>query len=270
MYAARRAVLPAVLPAVIPAVIPAVFVSLWLAATSALAAPKFNLPPIDSHVVDTSGLLTQADRQALDARAAAIQKQTGFDIVVFAVGSLEDQDIADVAFAAFNGWGIGTREKDNGVLLVWAPKERKLRIETGKGVGGELTDLQSNDILRKVIEPPLKQGLYRQALDAGIVAIARSLTGGAYSPADAPQPRYTTRPIPEAPRPLDPLTLLLGIAGFIVFVFLMIVSSTFRGLVWAILRGLMFFSGRGGGGGGSDGRSGGTGRSGGGGSSDGY
>lgn len=136
-------------------------------------------PAAHGHVVDTAGKLTAADIQYLDAKLDGYRRQSGFAIVAFVVGSLEGQVIDDVAYTAFNTWKIGDAGKDNGVLLVIAPNERKVRIETGKGVGGALTDLQSNDIIRQVISPRLKAEQYREAVDQGSGAIAKALSGEA-------------------------------------------------------------------------------------------
>jgi uncharacterized protein len=94
-------------------------------------------------VVDTAGALTASEREALDSKLDQVRLQTGLAVVVFYPGSLDGENVEDVAYQAFNQWGVGQKGKDNGVLLVLAKNERKVRIETGKGVGGELTDIQS-------------------------------------------------------------------------------------------------------------------------------
>ncbi|APR85908.1 methanol dehydrogenase [Minicystis rosea] len=147
--------------------------------TMATSAFAFKPPPLNGHVMDTAGKLSQADIQYLDAKLSGYRQQTGFAIVAFIVGSLEGEPIDDVAYTTFNAWGVGEKGKDNGVLLVIAPNERKVRIETGKGVGGELTDLQSNDIIRQVIAPLLQQNRFREAIDEGTGAIAKALSGEA-------------------------------------------------------------------------------------------
>src|SRR4051794_1362119 len=127
-------------------------------ATSALA---FKPPPLDGHVVDTAGKLSAEDIRYLDAKLAGYRRQTGFAIVAFITGSLDGENIDDAAYATFNAWKLGEKGKDNGVLLMIPPADRKVRIETGKGVGGEVTDLQSNDIIRQVIGPLLQQDRFR-------------------------------------------------------------------------------------------------------------
>ena len=111
----------------------------------------------------------------IDHKLDQARQQTGFAVVVFVPASLEGEDIADVAYTTFNAWGVGTKKGDDGVLLVIAPQEKKTRIETGKGVGGALTDLQSSHINREVINPLLKQGQYFEAIDKGTDAILHEL-----------------------------------------------------------------------------------------------
>lgn len=231
-------------------------VALLLAAGPALAA--FTPPPLDGHVVDTAGKLTQAERLALDAKLDDVRRRTGFEIVAFVVGSLEGEPIEDVAHKAFNTWKVGREKLDNGVLLVIAPAERRVRIETGKGVGGALTDLQSNDIIRQRIAPLLQQERFADAVDQGTDGIVQTLVAG--SPDAKPPP----------PRGPDLVKVGIGAGGLLLVIFLAIISPGFRSLLWVLLHAFAWTRGGGGGGGGGSGYGGGGGRSGGGGSSDSY
>ena len=143
---------------------------LWVVTASA-----FKPPPLNGHVIDSAGLLTQQQVLQIDHKLDLARQQTGFAVVVFVPASLEGEDISDVAYTTFNAWGVGSKKGDDGVLLVIAPQEKKTRIETGKGVGGALTDLQSSHINREVINPLLKQGQYFEAIDKGTDAILHEL-----------------------------------------------------------------------------------------------
>lgn len=140
-------------------------------------AHAYAPPPLQGAVTDTAGKLTAEDDIALEAKLAAHRAATGHEIVVFVVGSLGADSIEDVAYGAFNTWHIGKAGQDNGVLLVIAPNDRKTRIETGKGVGHLLTDVQSAVILRDHVQPLLKQEKFREAVDTGIDSIAATLGG---------------------------------------------------------------------------------------------
>ncbi|WP_104986984.1 TPM domain-containing protein [Sorangium cellulosum] len=237
-----------------------------LVARPAVAA--FTPPQLTGHVVDTAGKLGPEELRTLDAKLDRIRRQTGFEIVAFVAGSLEGETIEDVAYKAFNTWQLGQQGADNGVLLVIAPSERRVRIETGKGVGGALTDLQSNDIIRQTINPLLREERFRDAIDQGTVAIARALIVG--TPEEERRPAPGTRPAPDVVSPIEiGVTLLALVGGFL----LALISPSFRWVLWFALQALLL-RGRGGSGGGGGGGSGfgggGGGRSGGGGSSDSY
>ncbi|WP_437335710.1 TPM domain-containing protein [Sorangium sp. So ce394] len=252
------------LRAVARAVAAAIALVCALVARPALA--EFTPPKLTGHVVDTAGRLGPSDLLYLDQKLDRLRRQTGFEIVAFVAGSLEGETIEDVAYEAFNAWQLGQRGADNGVLLVIAPSERRVRIETGKGVGGALTDLQSNDIIRQTINPLLRQDRFRDAIDQGTTEIARALIAGT--------PEQERRPAPgPAPTPVSPIKIGVTLVAIVAALLLAVISPSFRWFLWIVLQALLFRGGGGGGGrggGGSGFGGGGGGRSGGGGSSDSY
>jgi uncharacterized protein len=233
-------------------------------------AMAFTPPPINGHVMDTAGVLSPAQIAQIDRKLSRAQQQTGFAVVVFVPNSLEGESIEDVAYTTFNTWKIGSAKGDDGVLLVIAPQERQTRIETGKGVGGALTDLQSSHINRDVINPLLKQGQYYEAVARGTSAILGELTAG--TPGGVSDPGMAQRANAQHGQAgaRDAVRSGVYVVGFILVVILAIVSPTFRSLLfWMLIFGRG--GGRGGGfGGGGSGYRGGGGGSGGGGSSDGW
>jgi uncharacterized protein len=136
------------------------------------ARASFVVPPIEGHVTDAAGVLTAAERADLEGRLDAHMQRSGAEIAVLVARSLEGESIDDLAYRTFNTWRVGRQGLDNGVLLVVAPKERRMRIETGKGVGGQLTDLQASDILEHTMAPLLRAGRYHDAIALGVDAIA--------------------------------------------------------------------------------------------------
>ncbi len=278
------------------AMLAVVALSVVVGPRSALAA--FTPPPLHGHVVDTAGKLSSDEILTLDRKLENVRTQSGYEIVAYLIGSLNGASIDDVAYDAFHAWGIGRSGKDNGILLVIAPVERRSRIETGMGVGGELTDLQTNDILRQVVKPLAAQGRFRDALDDGTAAIARTLVGGAtgtpaaasgsaspahgtsndWDGANDDRPTATAGPAAggdgAAASPLRTFGML-GIGALVLI--LAVVSPGFRRILFfALLFGRRGGGGGGGGGGfggggsGGSGYTGGGGRSGGGGSSEGF
>ena len=234
-------------------------------------ARAFAPPPLPTgaYVVDTAGKLTAADKAYFDAKLSQVAAERGTRIAVFVVDSLGDEPVEDVAIQTAKAWGVGIKGKDNGVLLLVAPNERKVRIEVGKQVEGNLTDLQSNDIIQQM-KPALRANDLRGAVDVGTTAIAAA-AGGA--------------PVPHAARPqrdgastrMPVLTLGIPIALILLIMFL---RRRGGGGGYGGGGGFMgggFFGGGGGGGGGfggggggGDGGAGGGGDFGGGGSSDSY
>jgi uncharacterized membrane protein YgcG len=138
------------------------------------AEAGFDPPKLEGHVIDTSDLVDDHVRFRIGRDLAAFRESTGFAIVVFVTGSLAGTSIEDVAYATFRAWKIGDAGKDNGVLLLIAPEERKVRIETGKGVGGAITDLESNDIIAE-IEPYLQVRDLQSAIVLGTTEIKKRL-----------------------------------------------------------------------------------------------
>lgn len=173
---------------------------------AAIAWAAFTPPPIEGHITDRADLLSPEERAALEAKLEQVRVDSNEEIAVLVIPSLEGETIEDVAYATFNTWKLGQRGADNGVLLVIAPAERRVRIETGKGVGGALTDLQSSDIIREVIAPALAQGRFYDAVDEGTTAIARALGS---EPA-APRRRPRASPV------VNLLSLLLPFLIFLV------------------------------------------------------
>jgi uncharacterized protein len=140
-------------------------------------AHAYTPPALEGAVMDTASTLSASDKKALESKLAAYRTRTTNEIVVFVLASLKGESIEDVAYGAFNSWKIGRRGKDNGVLLVVALADHKLRIETGKGVEDRLTDLQSSDINRARIAPLLRQGRTYDAIVAGVDGIEAALDG---------------------------------------------------------------------------------------------
>jgi uncharacterized protein len=154
-----------------------VFVATLVLSTTALA---FTPPPITGHVTDTAGKLSDADHTEINRKLEEYRVRTTNEIAVLIPASLDGESIEDVGIATLRAWNLGAKGKDNGVLLVIAPVERRARIEVGKDVEGALTDLQSNDIIRQKVRPRLAPGRenYRAAIDDATDGIMAALDAG--------------------------------------------------------------------------------------------
>lgn len=131
---------------------------LWLALV-ALASPVAaqTFPKLTGRVVDEARLLRPEQVLDLTSKTEALEAQTGRQFVVATVPSLEGRPIEDYGYRLGRAWGIGQEDKDDGVILLVAPKERKVRIETGYGARVFLTDAVSSIIIRNSILPYFKR-----------------------------------------------------------------------------------------------------------------
>jgi len=123
----------------------------------AFTPPPAPKPP-RNYIVDMANKLSPVNLNNLNARINQVNRISKNEIAVLIIPSLESENISDVAHTTFNDWKIGKKGLDNGVLIVIAVLDRCSRIETGKGVEGDLTDLKTNDILKNNLNPFLKKG----------------------------------------------------------------------------------------------------------------
>ena len=151
------------------------FCTFLLASFDALA---YTPPPIEGPITDPLGKLATADKQALSDKLRAYKDRTGNEITYLIAPSLDGEDIADVAYDTAKVWKLGSldmQSKQADVLVVLAPNERQIRIETAKGAEGDLTDLQTQQIIQTVIGPRLKADDFRGAIDQSSDAIIQAL-----------------------------------------------------------------------------------------------
>jgi len=151
---------------------------LALLATLLFAVPAAaqTFPPLTGRVVDQAHLLSPAQVQNLTSKSAALEAQTGGQVVVATVNSLEGYPIEDYGYRLGRAWGIGQKGKDNGAILLVAPNEHKVRIEVGYGATPYLTDAMSGLIIREDITPRFKQGDFGGGIEAGADAIIKQLS----------------------------------------------------------------------------------------------
>lgn len=187
------------------------------------AAP---IPPLAGRVNDLAGLLEPAVRQRLEQRLEAHDTATGVEIVLLTIASLEGESIEGYSMRVVESWKLGKKGQDNGVLLLVAKAERKLRIEVGYGIEGNIPDAVASRIVNEVITPRFASGDFAGGLAAGIEALVVK-TGGTPDASVSPPSRAR----PEAPPP-GPLGLVLSVIGMLgkavffgFFVIVMVVFS---------------------------------------------
>lgn len=142
-----------------------------------LAWASLQFPELTGHVVDEAGIISPTIQQTLTAQLAEHESQTSNQVVVVTLGSLQGTTIEDYGYQLGRHWAIGQEGKDNGVLLIVAPSERKVRIEVGYGLEGTLTDALSSVIIQSRIIPAFKSGDMEQGVVLGTAAILDVLAG---------------------------------------------------------------------------------------------
>lgn len=261
----------------------------------------YNFPPLSGRVVDAANVIPAATKAAIEAKLESLETKSGIQLVVATVNSLDGDEIEPYANALFREWKLGEKAKNNGVLMLIAPKEHKVRIEVGYGLEGTLTDALSKIIISNAMAPRFKAGDFGGGVERGVDDVITVLTTDAAEWQKRPDLRLDRRDSRT-----DSLTPWLVLALFVIIVLLLFraprrratggVSTggdprwgTERGdaygrgwgspqgavsdrdFFWSnllsFILGMLANSGRGGGRGGSDGWSGGGGFSGGGGSS---
>ena len=188
----------------------ALLAALFVWAALALAAPTF--PELTGRIVDAADVIPQATRAALEPRLEALETKSGIQMVVATVKSLEGQAVEPYANELFRHWKLGEATKNNGVLLLIAPNERKVRIEVGYGLEGTLTDALSKIVIANAIAPRFKAGDFGGGVERGVDDVITILTTDAAEWQKRPQVR-------EEPSGFDQLLPLL-ILGLVIFIIL--------------------------------------------------
>lgn len=187
-----------------------------LSGTGALA---LTFPALTGRVVDEANVLDQATRNALTQKLADLETKTTDQFVVVTLKSLQGTSIEDFGYQLGRYWGIGQKGKNNGVLLIVAPTERKVRIEVGYGLEGTLTDALTRVIIEGAILPRFRANDIPGGITRGSNDIIQVLSGDAELfkslTATRNAPRHAS---PDSLNPLLFFLIWLAIVGFISFV----------------------------------------------------
>ncbi len=157
-------------------------------ATSAFAQDLQPVPALTARVIDQTGTLDAAASQALQAKLAAFEQTKGAQIVVLMVPTTAPEDIFGYAQRVANTWKIGRREVGDGVLLLVAKDDRRVRISVAKTLEGAIPDLAASRIIEEAITPRFKQGDFAGGVDAGVDRLIGLVNGE-----PLPPPRQTQR-----------------------------------------------------------------------------
>jgi len=181
----------------------------WLLclALPAWAQREAAIPPLSSPVVDTTGTLDAAQKQALEAQALALQQRKGSQLQILMVPSTAPETIEQYTQRVFEQWQIGRKGVDDGVLLVVAKDDRRVRIEPGYGLEGAIPDAIANRVIQEYLAPRFRSNDYAGGLADASAALVTLIDGEAL-----PAPVSTNR-VQGAPAGGN-WTLALGIGLF--------------------------------------------------------
>jgi uncharacterized protein len=185
--------------------------ALW----AGLALAAANFPPLTGRVVDQAKILSPVTIADLERKAADLEQKSGIQLVVATVPSLDGQEIEPYANQLFRAWKLGEAKQNNGVLLLIAPNQRRMRIEVGYGLEGTLTDAVSSLIISSAVAPRFRTGDFNGGVTRGVDDIITALT------TDAAE----WKPRPTDMRAEHEASLLDAIAPFLIFLFIMFVFS---------------------------------------------
>ncbi len=200
------------------------------------AALALTFPPLTGRVVDQANIISADTRQAVEGKLAELEAKSAIQLVVATVKSLEGQEIEPYANQLFRTWGLGQKDKNNGVLLLVAPNERRVRIEVGYGLEGTLTDALSKIIIANAITPRFKEGDFSGGVARGVDDIIAVLTTDTADWGKRPAVRPDFQPTDTQINWLIAVVVIAILTG-------MIISPGFRWLVLNILIDIVLSSG---------------------------
>ena len=137
-------------------------------------------PSLERPVVDQTGTLSDADISRIISTIQASRSEKDYQVAVLMIGSLgNDEYLEGYSLKVARAWGVGEKDKDNGVLVLVAKDDRKMRIEVGRGLEGDLTDAESGRIVRNVMAPEFRNNRYADGIDKTVQSIQAQVEGRA-------------------------------------------------------------------------------------------
>jgi uncharacterized protein len=206
----------------------------WVVAITSitLRANAFEVPPLEGRVNDRAALLSPDLVQKLTARLAAHDQATGVEFAILTVDSLGGVPIEDYGIRVVESWKLGKKGKDNGVLLLVAKNDRKMRIEVGYGLEGTLPDIEAGRIVRDIMAPRFRRGDYAGGITQATEAIIGKTGGQLQANAGDDEPRQTLNDQSTRKKTVSAPTGIIGtifsiIFGLIKFAFIIIIIILF-------------------------------------------
>jgi uncharacterized protein len=202
------------------------------------AASALEVPPLEGRVNDRAKLLSPRTERRLTATLQAYENKTGHQLAILTVPTLEGDPIEDFGIRVVEAWKLGRKGQDDGILLLVAARDKKMRIEVGYGLEGDLTDLEAGRIVRDIMAPLFRQGDFDGGILAAVGAILAQTGAEGLVPEQATQPQRR-----RGHRRAG------GSLPVILFVLTMLLVPMFGRRRWRRGGGIVFFGGGFGGGG---------------------
>ncbi len=224
-------------------------VALVLASLAPAAALALDVPPLRGHVNDLAGVLSAGARQGLESKLTSHEEATGQQLTLLTIKSLEGQPIENYSIAVADKWKVGRKKQDDGLIVLIAVDDHKMRIEVGYGLEGDIPDAFASALIREVMQPAFRAGQFDAGIDRSFdLLMARARGEAVQAPKPRPKPRRVN-----------------GVSSVVPLIVLALFFLNLFGMGRGRRRGPMFFGGGGGGfGGGGFGGGGGGGFGGGG------
>lgn len=210
---------------------PKIFFALALAWIFPLAAWGLSLPDRPSaRIHDEASLLQPAERQALENKIAAFELETSNQIVVSTFPSLDGESLEDFSIRLAEKWKIGQKDKDNGIILLIFPDDRKMRIEVGYGLEGVVPDALASRIMDERLRPAFRQGQFYAGIDAAVDGLMAATKGEYTAPPSSAQ--GGRRDAQHIPAPIVIILFLFFIVGLVLHILKSILFPFSGGRTW--------------------------------------
>jgi uncharacterized protein len=147
------------------------FLSVLVLLGVSLPAYAFVVPPLSAPVIDELGIISASSRSQIEKSIYSFRENTGVQLQVYVAKSLQGEEIEPVAIQIFDTWKLGDEKTDKGLLFLIAPNEKRMRIEVGQGLEGDIPDVIAKRIISDVVRPYFQSGQYSIGIAQGVSTI---------------------------------------------------------------------------------------------------
>lgn len=206
-------------------------------ASAPAAVQAQEVPPLDGRVNDRAGVLSPTEASQLEAALAAYEKETGHQFALLTLPSLDGYPIEDWGIRTAEAWKLGSADRDDGLIFLVAPNDRKMRIEVGYGLEGAIPDAIAKRVISDYVAPFFRQGEFAAGIRAGFDELMRAAEGEALGPPVTDFGSSGGRR--GRPRDANPIASLLSLGLFASFFLARVFGFLLPGFILAMF-GLQF------------------------------